>query len=127
MNQPVTILYIDDEQINLMLFKMNFKRDFNVITAQDGVEALNILNTINGINIVISDMKMPGMTGIEFIQKARIDFPEICYFILTGYDTTKEIAAALDNKSILKCFRKPFNLVEIKDSITEALKINPPG
>ena len=127
MNQPVTILYIDDEQINLMLFKMNFRRDFNIITAEDGQEALNILHTNNDIKIVISDMKMPGMTGVELIQKAKIDYPDIYYFILTGYDITKEIAEALENKSILKCFRKPFNLVEIKDSINVALKINPSG
>jgi two-component system response regulator (stage 0 sporulation protein F) len=121
MNPLFTILYIDDEPINLMLFVMNFKKEFNVITGKTGEEGLDKLRTISGIHVVISDMKMPGMNGIEFINKARADFPDIVYFILTGYDISDEIDEALNNKVIHRFFRKPFDMKEIRFAIQEAL------
>ena len=61
------------------------------------------------------------MDGIEFIRTARKDFPDIAYFILTGFDISEEINKALKEKIIHKYFRKPFNLKEIEASIIEAL------
>ncbi len=66
-------------------------------------------------------MKMPEMNAIEFITLAKKEFPNIAYYILTGYDITQEIAEALNNKLIFKYFRKPFNLKEIEDAIIVAL------
>jgi two-component system response regulator (stage 0 sporulation protein F) len=121
MNHPITILYIDDEPINLMLFDINFKRDYNVITAATGNEGLEKLRSFHNIKVVVSDMNMPGMNGIEFIIKAKADHPQNIYYILTGYDITKEIADALNDKIILNYFRKPFNIKEIKASIEKDL------
>ena len=123
MTPSLNVLYIDDEPINLMLLKMNFRKDFNVITAGTGEEGLEILKSTNNIHAVISDMKMPGMNGVEFIQKARGLFPDLAYFILTGYDVTNEIAEAMNENIIYACFKKPFDLKEIKHSIESALKI----
>jgi len=66
----ITVLYVDDEPINLELFKMSFRRVFNVIVAESGPQGLEVLQNTNGIKAVISDMKMPNMSGLEFIQKA---------------------------------------------------------
>ena len=71
------------------------------------------------IEIVISDMRMPELDGIEFIKLAKKEFPLIPCFILTGYDITKDISEALDQKLILKYFRKPLNNKEIEDSIIQ--------
>jgi YesN/AraC family two-component response regulator len=73
------------------------------------------------IEIVISDMKMPIMTGVEFIKKAKYKYPNIKFYILSGYDITDEIQEALDSKLILKYFRKPFNFNEFDDAIKTAL------
>jgi two-component system, response regulator, stage 0 sporulation protein F len=121
MKDKTTMLYVDDEPLNLMLFEANFKRNYNVITAESGYEGLEKLRSNREIEVVISDMKMPGMDGIEFITEARRDYPKIIYFILTGYDITHEIADALNNKLIRKYFRKPFNMKEIDGSIQEAM------
>ena len=59
-----TILYVDDEDVNLMLFELNFKKKFNVLTALNGEKGLEILKDNNNVEVVISDMKMPGMNGI---------------------------------------------------------------
>jgi two-component system, response regulator, stage 0 sporulation protein F len=122
MDQLKTILYVDDERINLMLFKAIFGKKFNVITAESGEQGLQVLNANIETVGVISDMRMPGMNGIEFIKKAKNVFPELFYFILTGYDITPEISVALDENLIHKYFQKPFNNMEVERAIDEALK-----
>jgi two-component system response regulator (stage 0 sporulation protein F) len=122
MKKKTTVLYIDDEPINLMIFESIFARNYRIITAATGFEGLEKLNSNPGISVVISDMKMPGMNGVEFIKHAKKDFPDNIYFILTGYEITEEIAEALNNKLIVKYFRKPFNVEEIIGSIEESLK-----
>lgn len=117
----VKILYVDDEPINAELFKINFEDNFSVVTASSGFEGLEVLSTNSDTSIVISDMKMPGMSGIDFISKAREKFPEKKYFILTGYDISAEIKTALDEKMILEYFRKPFDIEHIQKSIQSFL------
>lgn len=111
------ILYVDDEEINLFLFKASFKNNFEVITAQSGKEALQILHEQKDIEKVITDMKMPVMDGLVFVNKARIDFPEIPYFLLTGFDKTPDIEKALEEKVIQKYFRKPLDKEEILEAM----------
>lgn len=123
MNGKIKILYVDDEELNLQLFRLNFNKTYEVIIAESGISALNILEEHRDTLIVISDMKMPVMTGIEFIQKAKVKYPEIKYYILTGYDITDEIQGALNSKLIMKYFRKPFDVNEIDNAIRSALKI----
>lgn len=122
MNKDITILYVDDEPINLQIFEINFRKKYKVITALSGDEGLSKLDEHNDILIVVSDMKMPGMNGIEFIRKARSNFDHIAYFILTGFDITPEISEALKDNTIHKYFRKPFNMLEINEAIEQAIK-----
>ena len=121
MGNHFIVLYVDDEPINLMLFKANFKNKFNVITAESGKQGLNQLKNNPDTKVVISDMKMPGMTGIEFIRLAKLDYPNISFYILTGFDITDEISQALKDQLIHKYFRKPFNINEIENAILEAI------
>jgi len=117
-----TILYVDDEEINLMLFDLNFKNKFNIITAMSARQGLKILKEHTVVSVVISDMRMPEMNGIEFIKKAKENYPGINYFILTGYDINKEISSALQSGLINAYFKKPFNISEIESSINEIIK-----
>jgi two-component system, response regulator, stage 0 sporulation protein F len=121
MDKPIKLLYVDDEPLNLKLFTINFSKIYSVLTADSGLEGLSLLAVHPDTNVVISDMKMPGMNGIEFIRMAKKEFPKIYFFILTGYDITDDIAAALQEGLINKYFRKPFNMKEIERSIREAL------
>jgi response regulator RpfG family c-di-GMP phosphodiesterase len=115
------ILYIDDEPTNLLLFKINFENKFTVITGLSGFEGLKLLEKNQDITVVISDMKMPVMNGIEFIQKARILYPKIAYFILTGFEITQEIENALKEGVICEYFQKPFKINEIYSTIVQKL------
>lgn len=121
MTKNVTLLYVDDEHINRVLFEINFSRKYNVITAESGPEGLEKLHGNTDIIVVVSDMKMPDMTGVEFIQKARETFPHIAYFILTGFDINEDISNALNQKMIHEYFRKPFNMKEIDAAIEKAI------
>ncbi|PKP08553.1 MAG: response regulator [Bacteroidetes bacterium HGW-Bacteroidetes-4] len=122
MSQEVTLLYVDDEPINLTLFEINFRRKYKVITAGSGAEGLQKLEGNRDIIVVISDMKMPGMNGIEFIKKAKEHYRHIAYFILTAFDINKEIKEALDQQLINRYFNKPFNIKEIDGAIQAFLR-----
>jgi response regulator RpfG family c-di-GMP phosphodiesterase len=121
MSNKIPVLCVDDEPINLKLFELNFKNTFNVITALSGSDGLQILKNNPDIPVVISDMRMPKMDGLEFIGKAKKEFPHIIFYILTGYDITEQISDALNNRLIAKYFRKPSNYKEIESTIIDAL------
>jgi len=121
MSKKEKILYIDDEEMNLKLFVINFSKKYEVITGFSGFDGLNCLELHPDIQVVLSDMKMPYMNGLEFIAKAREKHIDKKYFILTGYDTTEEIKNAIKSKLILKYFSKPFNITEIEAAIDKVI------
>jgi len=121
MNDNITVLYVDDEKINIQLFALNFRKKFNVITAENGISGLELLSGNDRINAVVSDMKMPYMSGIEFITKAKESYPDIPFFILTGFSITEEISNALKEELIKGYFTKPLNIMQIESAIVKAL------
>ncbi|SMO76857.1 CheY chemotaxis protein or a CheY-like REC (receiver) domain [Saccharicrinis carchari] len=114
MKNAGVVLYVDDEPINLKLFNIMFRNIFKIITAQSGSEALELLQSNPEVNVVVSDMKMPGMNGLEFIETARIQRGEIPFFLLSGYGMTPEIEKALNDQLIDGYFQKP-----LKKSLVE--------
>jgi two-component system response regulator (stage 0 sporulation protein F) len=119
MNARKSLLYVDDEPMNLMLFELNFGSTYMIFTAESGMSGLDVLKSNPEISLVFSDMRMPGMNGIDFIRKAKSDYPSVKFFILTGYGVTDEIQEALHSGLIVKHISKPFNTKDITDSITE--------
>lgn len=117
MNSKAKVLYVDDEPINLQLFEINFSNKFEVLIAESGDEGLKLLDKHPDINIVLSDMKMPNMNGLEFIRKAKVNHSKIDFFILSGFDFNNEIHNAIESKLILGYFNKPFNLTTIENAI----------
>ena len=118
----ITILYVDDERVNLFIFEKNFEGDYPVLVASSGPEALDILKEKNDtIIVVISDFKMPDMNGIEFIRLAQQNYEHIYYFILTGFGENEQIKKALDEKVVYHCFNKPFKRDQIETKILEAV------
>lgn len=121
MTDRTKILYVDDEHINLLLFEQMFKKKYSVLTAGSGFEGLEVLQKEADIKVIISDMRMPGMNGLEFIRKAKEQYPSIQFYILTGYEITPEIRHALESGLISRYFQKPFNMKEIDDCIAERI------
>ncbi|MDD2279539.1 MAG: response regulator [Bacteroidales bacterium] len=121
MSKKTSVLYVDDEPINLKLFELNLVNIFNITTASSGFEGLEILKKNPDIPVVVSDMRMPKMNGLEFIAKAKKEFPNTVFYILTGYDINEQIADALNDRLINKYFRKPLNYKEIETAIIELM------
>jgi response regulator RpfG family c-di-GMP phosphodiesterase len=114
----ITILYLDDEDINLFIFEANFKNTFNVMTSNSAPKALKLLDDHKDeIIVVISDMRMPDMNGLEFIKEARKKHDNMYYYILTGFEYNEDINAAVESKLIKKFFNKPFEVREIEQEI----------
>ncbi|EKJ88549.1 response regulator [Leptospira meyeri] len=112
------LLYVDDEILNLYLFRDYFKNEFEVIVAKSGKEAIEELNENLDVQFVISDMRMPEMNGLEFITKAKTIRPNITYCILTGYDLTPEIQSAIIENKVARYFSKPFDPAEISSFLS---------
>lgn len=119
----ITILYVDDEEINIFLFERPFNEFYTVVTASSGEEGLKALEKHSeDIIVVISDMRMPGMDGITFIKKAREKYKYIAYYILTAFPHNEEIDAALEENIINESFTKPFDIEKIKNVVDKASK-----
>ncbi|MDD4641087.1 MAG: response regulator [Bacteroidales bacterium] len=119
MSTRMKIVYIDDEAINVQLFQIIFKVRYEVVTGSSGAEGLDLLDNHPDAQVVISDMRMPGMSGLEFIAQAKQKYPDKKYYLLTGFEISSEIQAAIESGLILNCFQKPFNLKEIEDCINK--------
>ena len=90
------ILYVDDESINLRLFKISFKDNCDVTTSQSGEDGLNLLREDNKYDIVISDQRMPGMSGTQFMIEAKKILPQSKYILLTGYTDIEALERAIN-------------------------------
>jgi DNA-binding NtrC family response regulator len=122
MSNLKNLLYVDDEAMNLFLFKNLLSRSFNIVTASSPEQGIEILKENSSFDIVISDMKMPGMNGIEFIKKAKGFYKNCPYMILSGYGKIPEIEEALDTNLICGYLQKPFDVNGITRSINQEIE-----
>jgi response regulator RpfG family c-di-GMP phosphodiesterase len=112
-----SILYIDDEPINLELFEMILSADFNVFTAESAFEAFDVLSVKKDISVVVTDWNMPGMNGIQFVKKAQKDYPDKNFLMLSGYSIDKEVQNAIDSGLIKSYIEKPINREVVKNEV----------
>ncbi|GAA4847026.1 ATP-binding protein [Algivirga pacifica] len=118
-----TVLYVDDEQQNLVSFKASFRKLFTVLTANSGEEALSILKKKHDrISVVISDQRMPHMTGVELFEKIRTLYPDITRIVLTGYSDIQDIINAISKGEVYRYITKPWNRDELKVTIDNAVE-----
>ena len=121
MNLP-KILYVDDEVINLELLQLTFMNDYNVITAESAEEGLRLLALNPDIHLVISDLKMPVMNGLDFIKVVKRNFKEKVCLLLTGFMESDVMMEGFNKELIFRYLMKPWNKDELEESIREALK-----
>ncbi|RYD80056.1 MAG: response regulator [Sphingobacteriales bacterium] len=118
-NEKYNILYVDDEQDNILVFKSAFRRHYNVFTATSGREGMQLLAK-NNVSIIITDQRMPQMTGVEFLQSLP-DQPENMRMILSGYSDMKDIVEAINIGKIFRYVSKPWSFEELKKTIDESI------
>lgn len=118
----ISILYIDDEVNNLSAFKANFRRLYQVFTTDSIAEAKKILAE-NEIHIIISDQRMPEMTGIDFFSSILESHPEPIRMLLTGYADINAVIGAINKGQVYKYFSKPWDENELKENIEKAYEL----
>lgn len=121
-NERINILYVDDEQNNLMSFKASFRLKYNVFTAISGDEAIEILKE-NNIEIIITDQRMPNMTGVEFLEMVLQLNPDPMRILLTGYADLNAVIEAVNKGKIFHYLSKPWNEEELDMTILRAYDI----
>jgi signal transduction histidine kinase len=117
-----SILYIDDEQENLLGFKYVFNKYYKVIVASSANEGWEIIKN-NPIKVIITDQRMPKITGVQLLEKVAEEYPLICRIILTGYTDVQDIIQAINKGKIFQFIRKPWNKEEVKIVLDNAIKI----
>jgi two-component system, NtrC family, sensor kinase len=101
------ILYVDDEIENLIVFQATFEEHFNVVTANSGQEALDLLET-RIFPVVIADHRMPRMTGAELFENMRQKHPHIKRVMLTGYADSKAMLDSINQGQVFYFVKKPW-------------------
>lgn len=114
------ILYVDDEKDNLIAFKAVFRRHFNVLTSLSADEAINVLGSAS-IDMVLTDQRMPGMTGVELCQYIKGNYPMIPCLIITGYPDLSVIDHALGEGHISKFITKPWDPTNLRQEIEASI------
>jgi response regulator RpfG family c-di-GMP phosphodiesterase len=115
----ITILYVDDEENNLFSFKATFRIKYQVLVAISGEEALKILAT-KKVHVIITDQRMPEMTGVDFLEKVLEKFPDPMRILLTGYADMNAVVDAVNKGKIFHYLAKPWNEEELDMTINRA-------
>lgn len=118
----IGVLYIDDETNNLNSFKAAFRRDFNIYTASSAREGRKVLDAYE-IGVIITDQRMPGMTGIEFLESIIPVYPDTIRILLTGFSDINAVMDAINRGQVYKYLVKPWQNDELKMYIENALEI----
>ncbi len=116
------VLYVDDEPENLRIFELAFRRDFGVLTAPDAASALRIINE-RPVSVALSDQRMPGMTGVEFLARVREVDPKIIRILVTAYGDAQTLGSAVNDGSIYKYIPKPWTPEDMELSVRRAVEV----
>lgn len=122
MEEQIRILCVDDERNVLRaLERLLLDEPYEILTAPSGDEGLEVLRNSESIQVVISDYRMPGMTGVEFLRAVCADWPDTVRIVLSGYADSGAIVSAINEGEIYKFVPKPWNDDELKVTISNAV------
>jgi diguanylate cyclase (GGDEF)-like protein/PAS domain S-box-containing protein len=117
-----TVLLVDDEPHILTALKRLFRRDGHVLlTAGSGAEGLEILAN-HKVDVIISDQRMPGMTGVEFLRAAKVHYPDTIRIVLSGYTELQSVTDAINEGAIYRFLTKPWDDDQLREHVQKALE-----
>jgi DNA-binding NtrC family response regulator len=114
------ILFVDDEPRILNTMRVLFRRSYDVLTANGGGEALELMRK-HKVDVIVSDQRMPAMTGIEFLRQARDLQPNAMRVLLTGYSDLNSIIGSINEGEIFRFVNKPWLNEELADTVAKAV------
>jgi two-component system, sensor histidine kinase and response regulator len=118
----INILYIDDEKNNLNAFKAQFRSNFNIYIADSAQEGLKILKGTD-IHVIITDQRMPGITGVQFFESILHEYPEPVRILLTAYSDIESTIDAINKGQVFRYIRKPWDNHDLKMTIENGYEI----
>jgi len=119
--KKISILYVDDEENNLIAFKATFRRKYDIKTAINAEEAIALLNQYP-FEVIITDQRMPKITGVEFLEQIIPTHPEATRILLTGYTDMSAVVDAINKGKIFHYLNKPWNEEELESTIEKAFQ-----
>ncbi|MEC3879558.1 response regulator [Parapedobacter sp. 10938] len=122
METKISVLYVDDEENNLISFKATFRLKYKIYTALSGIDAMQIIEQ-HPIDIIITDQRMPQMTGVEFLEEVIKVCPDPMRILLTGYADMSAVVEAVNKGKIFHYLSKPWSEEELDDTIQRAYGI----
>lgn len=123
MSDQIKILCVDDEKNVLKALSRSFmeEENYDIYLAESGAEGLQVLGSTDGIRLVISDYRMPGMTGVEFLRQVNERWPNTVRIVLSGYADTAVVVEAVNLGHIYKFIPKPWDDNDLLMTIKAAL------
>lgn len=115
------ILVVDDEQDNLDAFRFNFRKAFDILTATSGAEALAIIAQTR-VAVIVTDQRMPKMTGVELLAEVRQQAPETVGIILTAFTDVDVLVEAINRGQVYRYITKPWDAKEVRGVLQYALE-----
>lgn len=122
-DKTIRVLFVDDEENNLKSFRSTFRREMDVLLANSAAEALELLER-EQVHVIISDQRMPDMTGSEFLAIARERYPRSMRMLLTGFSDVEAVIAAVNDGGIYAYCTKPWDLNDLSLKIKQAYEIH---
>lgn len=118
----ITILYVDDEEHNLNSFKATFRRDYDVHLAQSANKAYEMLKETT-FHIIITDQRMPEVTGVEFLASILKEYPDPIRILLTGYADIQAVIDAINKGQVYHYITKPWDEEHMRVVISNAYEV----
>jgi signal transduction histidine kinase len=121
MEMKHSILCVDDEADNVDALERLFRKKYTVLKATSGRAALKVLEQ-NKISLILTDQRMPGMTGVELLAESMEDHPEAIRILLTGYTDIESVIAAVNSGQIYRYVTKPWDPVDLANAVDKAIE-----
>lgn len=116
-----TVLFVDDEKDNVEALERVFRKKYNVLKATSGAEALKLIKD-KKVAVIISDQRMPEMTGVEFLAKTLATHPNTVRILLTGYTDIQSVIDSINSGQIYRYVTKPWDPVELESAVQRAVE-----
>ena len=117
------ILFVDDEANSRKYFKRLFGRDFRILEAEDGVEALRVFNeNSDDIGIIVTDQRMPNETGVGFLSKIADAHPGVIKILSTAYSDIDAAIGSVNKGGIFRYITKPWDIPELEITLRRAME-----
>lgn len=123
MAETIKLLCVDDERNVLRALERIFMDDdYEILTAISGEDGLAVLADNSDVQVVVSDFRMPGMNGVEFLRQVCEKYPETVRIVLSGYADTGAVVAAINEGQIYKFVSKPWSDEELRQTVAKAVE-----